>query len=113
MDLVLMQQILTNLLYNIINYVPKQSQINIKTHYENSLFSMEVSDNGPGFNEEDLPHIFDKFYRGAHVPTGGSGLGLAIVKGYAEAMKGTATACNTPGACITVTIPSEILIIKE
>ena len=113
MDIVLMQQILTNLLYNIVNYVPKQSDINIRMFYENSLFSMEVSDNGPGFEEADLPHVFDKFYRGSHVPTGGSGLGLAIVKGYAEVMKGSVSARNTPGACITVTIPSEILIMQE
>ncbi len=54
-----------------------------------------VRDHGPGINEKDLPHIFDRFYRSTTARSmSGSGLGLAIVKQVADAHKGTATARN-------------------
>jgi two-component system sensor histidine kinase MprB len=60
---------------------------------------LSVRDHGPGFDEADLPHVFERFYRadGARgLP--GSGLGLAIVRQAAEAHGGTAEAANAPGS---------------
>jgi two-component system, OmpR family, sensor histidine kinase MprB len=60
--------------------------------------TVTVRDHGPGIAPEDLPHVFDRFYRAAdarHLP--GSGLGLAIVKQVAEAHDGVVTAENAPG----------------
>ena len=66
---------------------------------------LTVRDHGPGFGEEDLPHVFDRFYRATRArPTPGSGLGLAIVKQAAEAHRGHVEAANAPdgGAVVTV-----------
>jgi two-component system sensor histidine kinase MprB len=59
---------------------------------------VSVRDHGPGFGEEDLPHVFERFYRAAAARgTSGSGLGLAIVKQAAEAHGGFAEAANADG----------------
>jgi len=67
--------------------------------------TVEVRDHGPGFSEEDLPHVFDRFYRATSARgMAGSGLGLAIVRQVAEAHGGRATAENAPagGAVVRV-----------
>jgi two-component system, OmpR family, sensor histidine kinase MprB len=59
---------------------------------------LSVRDHGPGFHEEDLPHVFDRFYRSERARSEpGSGLGLAIVRQAAEAHGGWARAANAPG----------------
>ncbi len=68
-----------------------------------------VRDRGPGFAEEDLPHVFDRFYRSAAArSTPGSGLGLAIVRQVVEAHGGGAIAENHPegGAVVRIELPS-------
>jgi two-component system sensor histidine kinase MprB len=72
-----------------------------------------IRDHGPGFDEADLPHVFDRFYR-ADSARGmpGSGLGLAIVRQAAEAHGGEATAANAPdgGAVVTVTFGPSVVV---
>ncbi|MDX6648913.1 MAG: two-component system, OmpR family, sensor histidine kinase MprB [Solirubrobacteraceae bacterium] len=59
---------------------------------------LSVRDHGPGFSEDDLPHVFDRFYRAAQARgQSGSGLGLAIVRQAAEAHGGFVEAANAPG----------------
>jgi two-component system sensor histidine kinase MprB len=68
--------------------------------------TLTVRDHGPGFDERDLPHVFDRFYRAAHARRlSGSGLGLAIVRQTALSHGGSATAQNAPdgGALVQVT----------
>ena len=68
--------------------------------------ALSVRDHGPGFGPEDLPHVFDRFYRADRARgLPGSGLGLAIVRQAAEAHGGSAVAANDPGggACLRVT----------
>jgi two-component system sensor histidine kinase MprB len=68
-----------------------------------------VRDHGPGFDAEDLPLVFERFYRATTARgTPGSGLGLAIVKHVVEAHGGTAEAANAPdgGAVLTLRLPS-------
>jgi two-component system, OmpR family, sensor histidine kinase MprB len=70
---------------------------------------LRVRDHGQGINEEDLPHIFDRFYRGANSrATQGSGLGLAIVRQVAEMHEGSVTAANEldGGAVFTLRLPT-------
>jgi two-component system sensor histidine kinase MprB len=71
--------------------------------------ALEVRDHGPGIAAEDLPHVFDRFYRapGARARPG-SGLGLAIVRQMAEAHRGAVHAANDPdgGACLTLELPA-------
>jgi signal transduction histidine kinase len=69
---------------------------------------LRVRDHGSGIAPEDLPHIFDRFYRGTNSRSRpGSGLGLAIVRQVVEQHHGTVTAVNAPdgGAILTVTLP--------
>ena len=69
---------------------------------------MVVRDHGPGFDEADLPHVFDRFYRSpAARGLPGSGLGLAIVAQVAKAEGGTVLAENDPegGARMTLQLP--------
>jgi two-component system sensor histidine kinase MprB len=73
---------------------------------------VEVRDHGPGFAEEDLPMVFDRFYRSATARgMPGSGLGLAIVHQIADAHGGTATAANAPdgGAIVRIAFPAAAL----
>jgi signal transduction histidine kinase/PAS domain-containing protein len=77
-------QLVTNLVANAINYTQKGGQIYVETFTNGSMsVCLKVSDNGMGISEADLPHLFDRFYRGqgtgqSNIP--GTGLGLAIVK---------------------------------
>jgi two-component system sensor histidine kinase MprB len=67
--------------------------------------TLAVRDHGPGFSEEDLPHVFDRFYRAASARAmQGSGLGLAIVRQTAEAHGGRARAANAPGGGAVVEV---------
>jgi two-component system sensor histidine kinase MprB len=71
---------------------------------------LTVRDHGSGIAEADLPHIFDRFYRGASSRgKQGSGLGLAIVRQIAEQHQGSVTAANAPdgGAIFTLKLPTE------
>ncbi len=72
---------------------------------------MSICDSGPGLSDEDLAHIFDRFYRADKSRTresGGAGLGLAIAKALVEAHGGKIWAENAPegGACFHFTLPS-------
>jgi two-component system, OmpR family, sensor histidine kinase MprB len=84
----------TNLLDNARKFSPNGGAIEVELRDG----TLSVRDHGPGFAEEDLPHVFDRFYRskGARgMP--GSGLGLAIVRQAAEARGGSVEAANAPG----------------
>jgi two-component system, OmpR family, sensor histidine kinase MprB len=74
---------------------------------------LAIRDHGPGFDEADIPHIFDRFYR-ADSARGmpGSGLGLAIVRQAAEAHGGWVTAANAPdgGAVVTVSFGPSVVV---
>lgn len=79
------QQVLANLLDNALRYTPEGGEIRIEITPEQSRrrIVVAVSDTGPGIPHEDLPHVFERFYRADKSRTrssGGSGLGLAIVK---------------------------------
>jgi two-component system sensor histidine kinase KdpD len=69
-----------------------------------------IEDEGPGIPADDLPHIFDKFYRAkaADRRAAGTGLGLAVARGFVEAFGGTLDAANRTdrsGALLTMTFP--------
>ena len=90
----------TNLIDNARKWSPADGTIEVRLHDG----SLSVRDHGPGFNEQDIPHVFDRFYRAAdarRLP--GSGLGLAIVSQTARAHGGSASAGNAPdgGAVVT------------
>jgi two-component system, OmpR family, sensor histidine kinase MprB len=84
----------SNLIDNAIKWSPPGGEIEVRLHDG----VLAVRDHGPGFAEEDLPHVFERFYR-AHSARrmSGSGLGLAIVRQAAEAHGGWTEATNAPG----------------
>ncbi len=84
----------SNLLENAIKWSPRGAAVEV----ELAGGVLAVRDHGPGFDERDLPHVFERFYRAAEARgMPGSGLGLAIVRQAAEAHGGGATAANAPG----------------
>ena len=86
-----LSQVVTNLLVNALNYT-EQGEVFVRTLYRNHTYQvLEVSDTGPGISDEDLPHLFQRFYRGSQHHQGGipgTGLGLAIVKEIVEIHQG-------------------------
>lgn len=82
-----MLRIFSNLMDNAINYTPAGGGITLRTHQQDQWVYAEVSDTGIGIDEEDLPRIFDRFYRADSArssSSGGTGLGLSIVKRLTE-----------------------------
>lgn len=89
-DPVLAEQVLLNVLGNAIKFSPPNSLVSVVAERSDDEVVIRVSDEGIGIPPEDLPHVFDSFYRarrGDRTPPG-SGLGLAIAKGFIEAMGG-------------------------
>ena len=94
LDFNLFEQAVSNILLNAVNYTPEGSQIKIKAFLEDNDLILEISDNGPGISEEELVHIFEKFYRVKGSQAGGVGLGLTITKSIIEAHGGFIFAAN-------------------
>jgi two-component system sensor histidine kinase BaeS len=104
-----LRQVLANLLGNAFRHTPSDGEIRIGVRPSKGGIELSVSDTGPGIAEADLPHLFERFYRGdpARNRGGGTGLGLAIVKQWVEAHGGSIQAENIPGsgARFTVHLP--------
>ena len=110
LDFGLMEQVIYNLILNACQYTPVGSTIRFEAGYLDGNLKIIIEDNGPGFPQELLDKVFNKFFRVDSSRTGGLGLGLSIVKGLVEAHKGTVRAenQNTGGARFTIIIPTEI-----
>ena len=89
-----LSRILDNLLSNALRYTPEGGTISLKAERAEAVTAVLVSDSGTGIDPDDLPHLFDRFYRGEKSrtrdtgPDGSVGLGLSIVKGLVEAHGG-------------------------
>jgi signal transduction histidine kinase len=93
-----LEQVVSNLLSNAIRHTPPGGLVAAEVKTENGAVLIEVRDTGEGIPSEDLPHIFERFYRGhAHDGLARAGLGLALVKELAEAMGGSVAAASAPG----------------
>ena len=103
-DPALVERAVSNLLDNAVKYSPAGAPIEVTVRDAEVL----VADHGPGIAEEDLPRIFDRFYRSAAARSKpGAGLGLAIVREAAEAHGGKASAESTAGgARFRLTLPA-------
>jgi len=98
-------RVLSNLLANALRHTPDGGRITIEASGGPAEVRISVSDNGEGIAPEDLPHVFESFYRGEKSrgrATGGSGLGLAIARGFVEAHGGEIRAESPPGEGCTV-----------
>ena len=103
-----MHQVVTNLLGNALKFTPAGGTVTIRTGQHGADAVLEVADTGIGIPADELPRIFDRFWRGqAAAQTSGSGIGLAIAAELARAHGGTLTADSEPGhgARFTLTLP--------
>jgi signal transduction histidine kinase len=104
------RQVLANLLSNAARFTPEEGEIHVEVVHGDQEVEVRVTDTGPGIPPEDLPHLFERFYRGDRARTrasGGSGLGLAIAKQWVEAHGGMIRAENAEGggARFTIRLP--------
>jgi two-component system sensor histidine kinase KdpD len=109
----LIGRVLHHLLENAARYTPKGSRVTLRGHKLGNRVEFAVEDNGPGIDPQDLPHIFDKFYRGRRQTTTakGSGMGLAIARAILTAHGGeiTAKSWSGKGTSFELSVPNAIL----
>ncbi|MFI1488552.1 sensor histidine kinase [Streptomyces sp. NPDC020747] len=101
-DPVRLRQAMSNLVSNAVRHTPSGGRVALRTYVTDSgdKVAVEVADTGSGIPADDVPHVFDRFWRAEksrNRSTGGSGLGLAIVLKLAEAHGGTASVVSTEG----------------
>ena len=90
-DTIRMEQVISNLLTNAIRHTPSSGSISVTIKNDEGGLAISVADTGEGIAPEDLPHVFERFYRSGSSRSrkeGGTGLGLAIVKQMVEAHGG-------------------------
>ncbi|HHL40783.1 MAG TPA: HAMP domain-containing protein [Deltaproteobacteria bacterium] len=109
-DAYMLGQLVYNLLENAVKYTPAGGMVNVCLEEKNGSAILTVRDTGCGIAEEDLPHVFDRFYRVDKARTrevGGAGLGLSICKEIVESMKGTIEVRSVygKGSVFTVRLP--------
>ncbi len=98
-------QVVTNLLTNAIQYNQPGGEVRVNLAAQDGVATLRVFDNGQGISPEDLPRVFERFYRADKSrSTGGNGLGLSISKAIVEAHGGTIEAASEPGAGTTFTV---------
>ena len=93
-------RVLNNLVSNALRHTPAGGSVQVLAKPEPGFVRVEVFDNGQGIPPEDLPNVFERFYRGEksrNRATGGAGLGLAIARGIVEAHGGQIGVESTPG----------------
>lgn len=105
-----LRQVLLNLIGNAVKYTPENGRVQVQVTGQAERVDIAVTDNGIGIPTQDLPYIFDKFYRVQDKETRsikGTGLGLAIVRSIVEAHNGRITASSThgKGSTFKVTLP--------
>lgn len=105
-----LEQVLTNLIDNAIKYTPPGGQVEVRVQPTNGEVEVSVADTGRGIRAEDLPHVFERFYRADRSRTrgsGGTGLGLAIAKHIVEAHGGRISVHSRldEGTTFTFTLP--------
>ncbi|MGI6604997.1 MAG: ATP-binding protein [bacterium] len=106
-----LQQVLINLLDNALRHTPDGGRVTVTAReIEGNMVAVSVSDTGSGVPPEDLPYLFERFYKVEKArtrTTAGTGIGLAIVRSVVEAQGGQVWAESSPGAgtTITFTIP--------
>jgi signal transduction histidine kinase len=101
-------QVVDNIIQNAKRYAPDRGTISARVVEAADTLEVSIADTGAGIPPEDLPHVFELFYRGdpARTPRRGeAGLGLAICKRLVERHGGTIRAENRGGAVITFTLP--------
>jgi len=116
-DAALLEQVLVNLLENAIKFSPQGGRVWVRGGSDAGMAWLAVADEGVGISPEDMPRIFDTFYRATRPDraAAGTGLGLAIARGLLEAMGGRIEAQSprpdaprdgSPGTIVTLRLPA-------
>jgi signal transduction histidine kinase len=105
-----LKQLMLNLVSNALKFTPEGGRVDVQVAAANGEIEVLVNDSGRGIGPEDLPHVFERFYRADRSRTrgsGGTGLGLAIAKHIVEAHGGRISVSSQPNAGTTfkVTLP--------
>jgi two-component system sensor histidine kinase ResE len=105
------ERVLANLIGNAIRHTPEGGQVTIDAQRDDGRVRVSVRDTGEGIPEEDLPRVFERFYRGEKSrarSSGGAGLGLAIARGIVEAHGGHIEVNSRlgEGSIFTFTLPA-------
>lgn len=103
-----LKQVLLAVLDNAIQHTPPDTTVTVTTQMADDRMAIQVSDEGPGIEAAQLPHLFDRFYQGDSARSGpGTGLGLAIAKELTEAQGGTISVESQldQGSIFTLTFP--------
>lgn len=108
MDKEQIKRALNNIVSNAVKYMDKEEpEIHFRVRETIVGIDIQISDNGRGIDEKDLPHIFERFYRSdvsRNTKLGGSGIGLSIVKKVIENHEGSVVAMSKPGVGTEVSI---------
>ena len=104
------EQVLTNLIDNAIRHTPEGQSVTVRLTQEQSYLKVDVQDTGVGIPDEDIPYVFERFYKADKARTrskGGTGLGLAIAKNIVEAHEGniSVTSKQNIGTTFTFYLP--------
>jgi signal transduction histidine kinase/arylsulfatase A-like enzyme len=105
-----MSQVIANILRNALAYTPQGGRVSMRAWSDGNQAHVAVADTGVGIEQDELPHVFERFYRTDKARSrrrGGSGLGLTIARELARAHGGTIGATSTvgQGSCFTVSLP--------
>jgi signal transduction histidine kinase len=88
---------LGNVVKNCVEHTPEGGTVTVSARQTPIFTELTVSDTGPGIDPEDLPRLFERFYRGRHAGENSIGIGLALARQIAAAQNGTLQAANNPG----------------
>jgi len=109
------ETILYNYLSNAMKYTPKGGQVKVSVFEEDEHIRFEVTDSGVGIHENDINHIFDRYYQSEHTnrsPEGGTGIGLSLVSQLSELMGGKVGVKSTwgKGSTFFLSLPTKISV---
>ena len=88
-------RVVNNLIDNALKFTPEGGTVKLNTEKKGQHVFIRVTDTGPGIPTEDLPHIFERYFKGSKKNSGGFGIGLALCKAYAAFMGGDLKVENT------------------
>ncbi len=100
-------QVVANLLSNALKFTPQGGLVRVELQAGDDHAVLQVADSGRGIPAEELPHVFDRFWRGRTARASGTGIGLTVVRELVQAHGGTVEASSQPGhgATFTVRLP--------
>jgi signal transduction histidine kinase/ligand-binding sensor domain-containing protein/DNA-binding response OmpR family regulator len=110
-DVLKLEVVLNNIISNASKFAPDGSVITVITKTAEDLVKISITDEGPGIDAKDLPHVFERFYQSRHLlPQNkeGSGIGLSIVKEYVQQHCGTVVVLSdgVHGTCVEIVLPT-------